>query len=141
MNEIKGDLWELPTDAICITTNGYVRKDGKAVMGRGCALEAKELVPGIDRILGRSIMQLGNHVYPLIDYKGRMIYSFPVKHKWWESADMELIKRSCIELNHLIPFRKVLLPRPGCGNGKLSWTDVKPLISRWLGDNVWVVHK
>lgn len=141
MLEAKGNLWGLPADVVCITTNGYVSKNGRAVMGRGCALEAKQMFPGIDWELGRLIKLNGNHVQPLIVGQVPVIYAFPVKHNWWEKADLQLIKRSCIELMDAIPFRKVLLPRPGCGNGKLDWVDVKPLISRWLGDNVTVVSQ
>jgi hypothetical protein len=37
MKEAYGDIWKLGkrADAIVITTNGSVRKDGKAVMGTG----------------------------------------------------------------------------------------------------------
>ena len=46
MKEISGDLFSLTiinfADAICITTNGVVKKTGKAVMGAGCALSARE---------------------------------------------------------------------------------------------------
>lgn len=37
------DLWNYLklVDALCITTNMFVKLDGSSVMGRGCALEAK----------------------------------------------------------------------------------------------------
>lgn len=143
MKEIKGDLWGLPGfNKIFITTNGYVNSRGQAVMGRGCALEAKRLMPGVDKVLGKSIVLRGNHVILFAIHEGKEILSFPVKHNWWEEADIELIKRSCAELMECIdPWHKVLLPRPGCGNGHLSWEDVKPVIAPLLSDQVYVVSK
>lgn len=142
MRESKGDLWECCAWGLCITTNGFVKPNGRAVMGRGCALEAKQRIHEIDHVLGRSIRALGNHVHPLIEFKGQMIYSFPVKHNWWEEADIELIKRSCHELNKFVyDGRVIALPRPGCGNGRLKWENVKPIIQSILTDNVVVISK
>ncbi len=143
MKEIKGDLWSLPGfHVICITTNGYVNSRGRAVMGRGCALEAKTRMPGLDLMLGKSIKKHGNHVLLFGLYEGCDIVSFPVKHNWWEKADIELIKRSCAELvDRLEPWHKVLLPRPGCGNGHLDWNEVRAIISPLLPDSVYVVSK
>ncbi len=39
MKEDFGDLWDFD-GIIAITTNGFVKKDGSCVMGRGCAKEA-----------------------------------------------------------------------------------------------------
>lgn len=40
-NEVVGNMWAIPADAYCITTNGFVKKNGEAVMGAGCAKEAR----------------------------------------------------------------------------------------------------
>jgi hypothetical protein len=147
MLEANGDLWVLPADARCITTNGYVKADGAAVMGRGCALEARERFPGVDMLLGHRITKAGNHVHILpVDTRARWeLVSFPVKHHWREKADLDLIARSCAELTELIEgegWERVLLPRPGCGNGQLSWEgEVRPLISYLLDDRVVVIDR
>lgn len=42
-----------------------------------------------------------------------------------------------------LPIRTVfaaVLPRPGCGNGRLTWEQVKPVI-KFLPDNVWVISR
>ncbi len=81
----KKDLWTFTdeADAICITTNGFVKKDGCAVMGRGCASEAKRLFRGIDQSLGKAIFDMGNvtQVIRRIPRKdgSLSIVSFPVK--------------------------------------------------------------
>lgn len=142
MKEITGNLWDYyqkPDHIICLTTNGFVKQDGTAVMGRGCAKEATERVPGIARKLASFLKQGGNHVFWLTTE----IVSFPVKHNWWEQADRDLIIRSRTELCDFAIHNKnytFILPRPGCGNGRLKWEDVKPLLEV-LPDNVWVISR
>ncbi len=141
MVEVKGNLWTYPANARVITTNGTVKKDGSCVMGRGCALEAKTKFPGIDKELGKLIKLHGNHVRILI-WDHPNIWSFPVKHNWWEKADLELIRRSAKELVNIADvgnYTKVVLPRPGCGNGGLKWEDVKPVIEPILDDRFHVI--
>jgi hypothetical protein len=69
------------------------------------------------------------------------VFSFPVKRKGHEIADMELIISSAhklVELVELRGFQKVFMPKPGCGNGKLLWEDVKPKID-FLDDGFHIV--
>jgi O-acetyl-ADP-ribose deacetylase (regulator of RNase III) len=65
---------------------------------------------------------------------------FPVKHEWMELADLALIQQSAYELIALadrLEWRRVVLPRPGCGNGGLTWDQVQPLL--WDLDDRFVV--
>lgn len=148
MFEVKGELWTLPATHICITTNGFVKKNGEAVMGRGCALEAKTMFSGIEMILARNIQEYGNVVTRLINATESHghILSFPVKHNWWEKADLELIEQSCIQLSEMMnhfagPRDFIAVPRPGCGNGQLEWKDVKPICEKYFDDRFGVVFK
>jgi hypothetical protein len=137
VKEAKGDLWTWPADWRVITTNGFVKKNGECVMGRGCAKEAALKNPKLPKILGDKIKANGN-VFQWLDGN---IFAFPVKHNWWEKADLELIKQSARELEGWAddePNETFLLPRPGCGNGQLKWEDVKPLLKN-LPDNVTVI--
>lgn len=141
------DIWdykeEIDRDAmmLCVTTNGDVNKLGLAVMGRGVALQSSKKYPGLSRLLGDKIRIWGNAPYGGLISRTPMLYSFPVKYHWKEAASLELIKWSTQALNKFIRHtgrgRTVLLPRPGCGNGKLDWEDVEPIV-RMLPDNVWV---
>lgn len=131
MIEITGNLWDYPEPVIrVITTNGTVRKDGCAVMGRGCALEAAQFYPELPYILGDLISNYGNVCHWLKDN----LISFPVKHNWWEKADVSIIEKSCKELSTSVIAKRVpiVLPRPGCGNGKLRWEDVKPILEKYF---------
>ena len=144
MREVFGDIWEYPADYICITTNGGVRKDGAAVMGRGVALQAKQRFPGIEFILGRSILEYGN-IFRMLTVEEKGLFIFPVKYHWRERADLTLIEKSTTDLRRaaeLRPGRTFVLPRPGCGNGRLLWEQVKPVLERvGLPDNVHVIDR
>ena len=143
MKEVFGNAWDYPANVFCITTNGTVKSsDGAGVMGRGIAAEAKKRFPGIDKKLGNMICKHGNHVYLATDFGSGDLCFFPVKHNWWEKADLNLIKRSAMELASIaeaFPETIFVLPRPGCGNGGLCWDLVKPVIEKILPDNVHVI--
>ena len=150
MIEVTGNLWEYPADVRVITTNGAIRKDGQCVMGRGCAREAKDRIPGLALTLGKLINEQGNHVHRLgwepPEDLGARLYSFPVKHLWHQLADPVLIVRSSQELveKTLQGWDKgyspvIVTPRPGCGNGGLRWDDVHPLIEPILDDRFHII--
>jgi hypothetical protein len=66
MREITGNLFDQTNaDAICIPTNGYVKKNGYAVMGAGVALDACKRWPGIDDSLGILLYNMGNRPFLL----------------------------------------------------------------------------
>lgn len=140
MIEVVGDMWTYPDIVqFCITTNGHVKTDGRAVMGRGVARQAKDRIPGIDKVLGTKIKLNGNIFQPI--YIHPFILSFPVKHHWREVADLNLIARSTLDLKEWAnnrPQATIILPRPGCGNGQLDWEVVKKIVSV-LPDNVHVI--
>lgn len=138
MREATGNLWDFPADWRVIPTNGYVRKDGAAVMGRGLARQAKQRFPGLEYTLGELLNDGGNHVYCLPEIS---IITFPVKYNWRDKASMSLIECSVWELlNELVDSQvSVALPRVGCGNGKLRWTEVKTLLIP-LDDRFTCVH-
>ena len=146
MNICHGDLWHHlgEYDAICITTNGKVKKDGSVVMGAGIAKQAKDKFHGIAYIIGKYIRLRGNEPHVIdMNYFFELdmpnIVTFPVKHHWKERADLILIKISAEHLLHLLnknEWERVALPAPGVGNGKRDWeTDVKPIIEKVFGDD------
>lgn len=142
MKEVYGNLWDYHVDGewICITTNGVVRQDGRAVMGRGVAAQAKARFPALPSLLGKRLIRNGNHVQPFSSLK---LFTFPVKHHWKGQADLNLIIRSSKELMAQLDSHRwtsrVVLPRPGCGNGQLDWEDVRDVIYPLLDDRVLVI--
>jgi len=163
MIEKYGDCFDEQADAICITTNGFVKKNGENVMGKGCAKAASLIFPELPKILGDKILMYGNNVHELIKNNNTTILSFPVKpqYKIMESpndvvrhmrnkfkigdsvpgwacvADIEIISNSAHQLLNLTNERgwgKVVLPRPGCGAGELEWESVKVVLDDILDD-------
>lgn len=147
MTEVTGDLWTFPANIRVITTNGFVKKNGEAVMGRGCALQATKKFPGIAFTLGYKLKSSGNRVHVLktgsFENPSEVLVSFPVKHKWFEKADPALIEKSAKELRSVVSNYKhtvkVVLPRPGCGNGQLKWEDVRLILAPILDDRFYVI--
>lgn len=160
MIEAKGNILEMECDALCITTNGFVKANGAAVMGAGIAKQIRTVIPGIDKILGQKIVREGNNVHALLKYNDVWVVSYPVKpitatsdgknfvkHKyfpvgatvpgWACKATEALIIKSAHQLVKLANqhgWKTVLLPRPGCGAGELQWKAIKPILEKILDD-------
>jgi hypothetical protein len=144
MIEVSGDLWEAHALGhwVAITTNGVTRKDGSCVMGRGVALEAARKFPYLPYELGDRIRKWGNHVHV---FGSLRILSFPVKHHWRDPADMLLIHQSALEISSdklagIVRYPNYMV-RPGCGNGRLRWQDVRHALSEILDDRFVIVER
>lgn len=155
MQELTGDVWSLakslPADAVCIPTNLVVKGDGKAVMGKGMALDALHRFPGIDTQLGNYLNYWGKQ-YMIFDilprwhpsYQGYRLYSFPTKGHFSKPSNIQLIEAAAIELEKDVTMRKlktILLPRVGCGLGGLKWDGVKPVLEKYLDGRFMVVSR
>lgn len=167
MQELEKDLFESMldngVDAICITTNGNYTGQGMAVMGAGCAKEAKERYPKLQVNLGKYLKLMGSNIPYIIgavDFKGKyldvkaedvvnknfkcLIISFPTKNHFKEDSSLELIEQSCkllMEMADKFKLKKIMIPRPGGGLGKLNWQEVKSKISNLLDERFIIVHK
>lgn len=152
MRESKSDLWAdfgKPGHRIAISTNGFVKANGEAVMGRGCAKQATQLFEGVAKRFGAYLRKNGNIPgYLLLNDLGSgapagdRLMILPVKHNWWEAAELGLITKSrdflCGEAVHN-PDWIFHVPRLGCGNGRLDWSRMVRPLMEILPDNV-VVH-
>lgn len=157
-------------DAICITTNGFVKTNGECVMGRGCAKQAANKWPGLATDLGSLIRKNGNIVQEIATIGTAsdmiMLLSFPVKpvseicnrdksnvvkHMqkqfkpgqrvpgWACVADPGIIVRSAEQLKERCKSSTVILPRPGCGAGSLSWNIVRPILEDILDNRFYCI--
>ena len=119
----------LPDVLYGVTTNGSIKNNGDAVMGRGTALAAAQLQPNLPKLLGDHLVVIGNR--PTYLYGN--IFTLPVKHRWNEPADPILIRRSIQYTANLLRYYDwqgiVFIPRPGCGNGGLHWTDLRGMVT------------
>jgi ADP-ribosyl-[dinitrogen reductase] hydrolase len=141
IRELSGDLWEYHSQGypVVITTNGTVSKQGNNVMARGTAKQAAERFPEVPKLLGELIRRSGNHVYDL----GMQLISFPVEHTPWEVPDLQLIRRSSQELRELVDrngWKRIIVPRPGCGGGGLSWGEVRPLLEPHFDERFLIIN-
>lgn len=168
-----GDMWEIPSDAKCVTTNGYINKDGYAVMGRGTAKQSVDIFGlSITKKLARHLICSGNTPAILDRHSdGWYIISFPVKPRviecsksmqeilsgqkkhykpggiamgWEARADLKIIQFSCYRLVEIADYnpslKRILLPRPGGGNGERDWeTEIKPILAKFLDERFVVV--
>ena len=132
------NIFELPdnqSEAVCVTTNGIIKSDGRAVMGAGIAREANERF-NLDLTLAKFLKETGNNVYDLGIHQNSdsfmHIISFPTKNHWRYKSDLGLIERSAYQLAKLadrMGLTKVYLPPVGCGNGGRNWdTEVSQLL-------------
>lgn len=125
---------------VVITTNGTVRKDGRANLGRGNAKEVGRTHMWLAEKLGTLIREDGNHVHCL----DSQIVSYPVEETWTSYADISLVKRSAVELRELADrygWERIYMPLPGCGGGGLRPSDVIPVLAGILDDRFIVLSR
>lgn len=137
-----GSIFDFTDGAIVITTNGIIRKNGRAVMGAGIAKATRDRYTDIDLKLGKYLSKYGNRAFYMGKYDDQIVLTFPTKHDWKDKSDIELIKTSAEQIVAICDkwhIEKVYLPRPGCSNGGLKWEDVKSVIEPILDDRFIVI--
>jgi O-acetyl-ADP-ribose deacetylase (regulator of RNase III) len=165
MKEIKRDLFECISDdnvdAICITTNQNYTVNGLACMGGGCAYEAADRWPEIQKRLGNLLKRLRSNVPYIIgmvdkDANGLklsadaltdktykcLIFSFPTINNLGTGANMQLIKQSAtimVDYANHYGLKGIVCPRMGAGIGGLPWSDVKSELEPILDDRFIIV--
>ena len=142
MLETVGDIWEHADrgEIIVITTNGSLTRDGRAIFGRGVARQAAFRFPGLAVELGKLLAEQGSHVFDL----GNGVVTFPVEETPWSLPDLRIIARSARELRLLADhsgWQRIIVPRPGCGGGGLSWKEVKPLLESCFDHRFLVIDR
>lgn len=137
ITEVDKNLWDFDLNQCyrVITTNGNIKKNGKAVMGKGIALQAVKRYPELPIKLAEHIKNRGNVVKIFNEYK---IITFPTKNNWWERSSYELIRKSCHDLFEsciIYGIDKFVMPKVGCSNGGLEWDTVRKIIYEELDDD------
>lgn len=153
MIEIKGNFLdttnEVLYDALVCTTNFNLKRNGQLVMGAGIAKVFRDAFPGLADEWGDRIKLGHKHVLATLHYTHNELYAqylvaFPTKHDWRENSDLLLIETSAKQLKIIadaLDWQKVLMTKPGCGNGNLRWEQVKPRLERWLDNRFYVIDR
>lgn len=139
MLEATGDLWEYPAEYRVVTTNAIRRSNGCLVMGAGVAKQARDRFPGLDKKLGGLVEKFGSRPFLC---REEDIITFPTKVHWKEHSSLRLIRWSLGELVRIVDkynIQSVVMTRPGCGNGGLQWSQVRPLLVGVLDDRFTVL--
>jgi len=125
---VTGNLLEADAEAIVNTVNTV------GVMGKGIALQFKQAYPdnyeAYRKACSHHEVQPGKmFVFPtgkLVNPK--YLINFPIKRHWKGKSRMEDIDsglRALVEVVGNLGIRSIAIPPLGCGNGGLSWVEVK----------------
>ncbi|MDY7091876.1 MAG: macro domain-containing protein [Acidobacteriota bacterium] len=137
MQFTKGNLLEADVEALVNTVNTV------GVMGKGIALMFKEAFPANFREYAaacqRGDVKTGRmFVTETQSLTGpRWIINFPTKEHWRTRTRIEWIEAGLADLRRVVEERgiqSIAVPPLGCGNGGRSWSEVRPMIEKALGD-------
>jgi hypothetical protein len=140
-----GDMWSMwgRTDLFCITTNSTLLPDGRLVMGRGIAQEARDTIRGLDYRLGRMV-GFSHRPYSLLILNDLVrertlqekFGAFQVKYSVSQPLDLNVLRASCACLFLYLsknPFFRIDLNLPIDTHEDIC--EVWPIVSL-LPDNV-----
>lgn len=129
-----GNILESDSEALVNTVNTL------GIMGKGIALGFKKSFPIVFEEYKKSVdektIEIGKvQLVKTGTIKPSYVINFPTKQHWRQPSKMEYIQKGMIALidtikkNHI---KSISIPPLGCGNGKLNWNEVKPLMMNYL---------
>lgn len=130
-----GNILESEADILVNTVNT------EGVMGKGIALAFKKSFPENFKCYEAEVKAGRFDVGKVFFYKTRLthpkyIVNFPTKKHWRYPSKMEWVRSGLedllVRLQAIDDARSIALPPLGCGNGRLKWNDVKPLMTAML---------
>lgn len=153
-----GDIWSYHSPHsnrwVVVTTNMYIKKDGRAVMGRGVAKQALTLFPLIDVYYGNLLQEQLKHIDEddedyYIGFGFDMVFGMvflPVKRVWSDKADEYILELSLMRLRMFAKLRPddiIYTPVPAIGFGEMSPKIVTDMMKKYLGglDNIVVIRR
>lgn len=128
---IEGDIFDSPAQVIVNTVNTV------GVMGKGLALSFKQRYPEMFAAYRTACEkhQLTIGKLMLWHAPDHWLLLFPTKENWRHPSRIEYIEKGLNKFVNTYAERNInsiAFPRLGCGNGELNWTDVKPLMEKYL---------
>lgn len=134
---VTGNLLESDAEALVNTVNTV------GVMGKGIALQFKQVYPdnyeAYRKACSHHEVQPGKMlVFPTEKMVNpKYIINFPTKRHWKEKSRMEDIEaglKALVEVVSNLCIQSIAIPPLGCGNGGLSWVEVKSRIEAAFRD-------
>lgn len=125
------NLFDSPAQVLVNTVNT------EGVMGKGIALQFRKTFPKMfeeyQALCEKGQIEIGK----LWVYKSphKWVLNFPTKKSWRQPSKLEYIdaglQKFVSEFSDL-KMQSIAFPALGCGNGELSWSEVKPLMESHL---------
>lgn len=106
------------------------------VMGKGIALSFKKSFPNVFNEYKKAVdtgkFQIGRvQIVPTGQLTPKYVMNFATKKHWRHPSKLQYIEEGLVDLKKKISeynIKSISIPPLGCGNGKLDWDDVKPLM-------------
>lgn len=124
-----GNLLTADVDALVNPVNT------EGVMGKGLALQFKKAFPdafaSYEQACKTGEVETGRMQIVRRLAAPRFIINFPTKKRWRDPSRLEYIRdglRDLVARIEQLGISSIAVPPLGCGNGGLSWSQVKPLI-------------
>jgi len=143
---VQGNLFDADADAICVTCNNQLTKQGSLVMGAGAAREMLKYFPKAAQTAGEVIGKVREHsksdfygfLLTLDTDHDRLLGFLQTKYHWRDPSPLELVERSLIVFalsadRH--PDISFACNMPGIGLGGLAREVVVPLVNS-LPENI-----
>ncbi|MCI6744776.1 macro domain-containing protein [Stecheria intestinalis] len=130
---IEGDMFKSPAQVLVNTVNTV------GVMGKGVALEFKKRYPDMFQayreVCDKRKLKIGTLM--LFYEPDHWVLLFPTKENWRNPSRIEYIEAGLAKFRRTYAEKgitSVAFPRLGCGNGELNWSDVQPVMEKFLQD-------
>lgn len=128
---IQGNIFDSPAQVIVNTVNTV------GVMGKGLALSFKQRYPEMFNRYRTACekKQLTVGKLMLFYEPDHWILLFPTKENWRNPSKLEYLEKGLIKFVNTYADKNITsiaFPKLGCGNGELSWDEVKPLMEKYL---------
>lgn len=107
------------------------------VMGKGLAAAFKARYPDMAKAYRKLCAEKKIQIGQLWLWKvpEQWVLNFPTKKHWRNPSKLSYVEaglKKFVAQYEERGIREIAFPRLGCGNGELDWTDVRPLMERYL---------
>lgn len=130
---IEGDIFRSPAQVLVNTVNTA------GVMEKEIALEFKKRYPDMFQIYRENCekRRIKTGSLMLCYEPDHWVLLFPTKEHWRNPSKIEYIEAGLSKFCRTYAEKgitSIAFPRLGCGNGELSWSDVQPVMEKYLKD-------